>query len=436
MYTAIIGKKLVTLTNSNAKKKRSMKDFWKDVFIPLFFDEQKYLLSGGNTPLENPKISWEKKKYPTSEERTKRIEAIIKNIESGVPDTSNSLVAGSSDLESTTSGQITSFNLPLSQEEIYASWIGVGLGVRVEGGFVILFEKEEIIKLLFEGWQKYRNLVNETPNLKGNQIETWNGHWLTFALGNTKYQKSLCVPPFKLEKNFSKIDTLSWVKVLFALARQFPNEKLNAYIYSLGQTNTTIGFIQINLPEIKREIEMYDYLFGELRDVGKRAIDEVYNTQFAFRTACQNGIIGLQEIQPRDLREYFPQKNKEAAYPKIKNDEKSIINYNIYLSWVLAMLNNKTTIQAAEETAKFLQAYVAQSDRAKKTQTNNVNTLLESSTRKSFIENITEFLKDNSSYSEFFNSLVEEIDKMQADKYPYFLTLIKFKYAYLNNKKS
>lgn len=436
MYAAIIGKKLVALTNRNAKKKQSIKEFWKDVFIPLFFDEQKYLLSGGNTPLENPKISWEKKKYPTAEERTKRIEAIIKNIESGIPDTSNSLVAGSSDLEATTSGQITSLNLPLSQEEIYASWIGVGLGVRVEGGFVILFEKEEIIKLLFEGWQKYRNLVNETPNLKGNQIETWNGHWLTFALGNTKYQKSLCVPPFKLEKNFSKIDTLSWVKVLFALARQFPNEKLNVYIYSLGQTNTTVGFIQINLPEIKREIEMYDYLFGELKNVGKKAIDEVYNTQFAFRTACQNGIIGLQEIQPKDLREYFPQKNKEAAYPKIKNDEKSIINYNIYLSWVLAMLNNKTTIQAAEETAKFLQAYVAQSDRAKKTQTNKVNTLLESSTRKSFIENITEILKDDSSYSEFFNSLVEEIDKMQADKYPYFLTLIKFKYAYLNNKKS
>ena len=436
MYAAIIGKKLVALTNRNAKKKQSIKEFWKDVFIPLFFDEQKYLLSGGNTPLENPKISWEKKKYPTAEERTKRIEAIIKNIESGIPDTSNSLVAGSSDLEATTSGQITSLNLPLSQEEIYASWIGVGLGVRVEGGFVILFEKEEIIKLLFDGWQKYRNLVNETPNLKGNQIETWNGHWLTFALGNTKYQKSLCVPPFKLEKNFSKIDTLSWVKVLFALARQFPNEKLNVYIYSLGQTNTTVGFIQINLPEIKREIEMYDYLFGELKNVGKKAIDEVYNTQFAFRTACQNGIIGLQEIQPKDLREYFPQKNKEAAYPKIKNDEKSIINYNIYLSWVLAMLNNKTTIQAAEETAKFLQAYVAQSDRAKKTQTNKVNTLLESSTRKSFIENITEILKDDSSYSEFFNSLVEEIDKMQADKYPYFLTLIKFKYAYLNNKKS
>ena len=436
MYAAIIGKKLVALTNQNAKKKLSIKEFWKEVFIPLFFDEQKYLLSGGNTPLENPKISWEKKKYPTSEERTKRIEAIIKNIESGVPDTSNCLVAGSSDLEATTSGQMTSFNLPLSQEEIYASWIGVGLGVRVEGGFVILFEKEEIIKLLFEGWQKYRELVNDTPNLKGNQIETWNGHWLTFALGNTNYQKALFVPPFKLDKSVSKIETQGWIKVLFALARKFPNDKLNVHIYSLGQTNTTVGFIQINLPEIKREIEMYDYLFGELKDVGKKAIDEVYNTQFAFRTACQSGIIGLQEIQPKALREYFPQRNKEAAFPKIKNDEKSIINYNIYLSWVLAMLNNKTTIQAAEETAKILQKYVANSDRGKKTQSNKVNALLESSSRKAFIESTTDILKDSSSNSEFFNSLVDEIDKMQADKYPYFLTLVKFKYAYLNNKKS
>ncbi|MBK6914074.1 MAG: hypothetical protein IPH11_10645 [Ignavibacteriales bacterium] len=165
---------------------------------------------------------------------------------------------------------MTSFNLPLSQEEIYASWIGVGLGVRVEGGFVILFEKEEIIKLLYEGWQKYRELVNDTPNLKGNQIETWNGHWLTFALRNANYQKALFVPPFKLDKSVSKIETQGWIKVLFALARKFPNEKMNVHIYSLSKTNTTVGFIQINLPEIKREIEMYDYLFGELKGVGKK----------------------------------------------------------------------------------------------------------------------------------------------------------------------
>lgn len=72
----------------------------------------------------------------------------------------------------------------------------------------------------------------------------------------------------------------------------------------------------------------------------------------------------------------------------------------------------------------------------KKTQAINVDTLLESTTRKVFIENTIDILKDNPSKSEFFNRLVEEIDKMQADKYPYFLTLVKFKYAYLNTKKS
>ncbi|MBK6914075.1 MAG: hypothetical protein IPH11_10650 [Ignavibacteriales bacterium] len=53
-----------------------------------------------------------------------------------------------------------------------------------------------------------------------------------------------------------------------------------------------------------------------------------------------------------------------------------------------------------------------------------------------FIENLIEVLKDNPLQGEFFDSLVDEMDKMQADKYPYFLTLVKFKYAYLNNIKS
>lgn len=432
MYASIIGKKLIEIYNDEKEKKVTPKEFLDEIYFPLFYDHEKYF----HWTINSPFVQGYKSANPPSKKlRAKKLSDLHEKIATNMPDASFAIGFGAADDTATTSGQITSLKLPISHEDIYSSWIGTGVGIGVSGGLVMLIENEEILEIIFEGWAKYRELLNETSALKGNQIETWNGQWLTFALNNNDYKRQKFAP-IEVKKEGAIIPTQSWIKVIFALARKFPNEKLNAYIYSLGQTNTTIGFIQINLPEIKREIEMYDYLFGELRDVGKRAIDEVYNTQFAFRTACQNGIIGLQEIQPRDLREYFPQKNKEAAYPKIKNDEKSIINYNIYLSWVLAMLNNKTTIQAAEETAKFLQAYVAQSDRAKKTQTNNVNTLLESSTRKSFIENITEFLKDNSSYSEFFNSLVEEIDKMQADKYPYFLTLIKFKYAYLNNKKS
>ena len=432
MYTSIVGKKLIEIYNIREKTEVIPKDFFDNIYFPLFYDHAKYLHWAINSPF----VQEYKSTSPFNrEQRAKKLTQLHDKITTKKPDASFALGFGAADDTATTSGQITSLKLPISNDDIYSSWIGAGLGIGISGGLVILINKEEILEIIFEGWSKYREILNETKTLKGNQIETWNGQWLTFALNNKDYKRQHFAP-IETKKEGAIIPTQSWIKVLFALARKFPNERLNTYVYSLGQTNTTIGFIQINLPEIKREIEMYDYLFGEIKDVGKKAIDEVYNVQYIFKTVCQNGVIGLKEIQPKDLKEYFPQRNKETVSPKFKNDEKYLINYNIYLSWVITMLNNKTTIQIAEETAKILQSYAAQTDRAKKTQTNKINALLESFSRKVFIENLTEILKDDASNSEFFNLLVEEINKMQADKYPYFLTLIKFKYAYLNNKKS
>lgn len=436
MYASLIGKKLVDIYNKIENENKTIRNFWDDIYVPLFFDQPKYMISAGNTPLENPKIPWDKQKYPSAQERKNRLEKIVTNIEKNNPDTTNSIVSGSSDLNSTTSGQLTSLSIPFSAEDIYASWFGVGLGIRVEGGLILLIDNEEIIKTLHEGWYKYRELLNETPNVKGNQVEAWNAHWLVFSYCSEHYRDKNIILSYEKDRSLNKIGTLSWIKVLFALAKKFPNEKLMAYIYSLGQTNTTIGFIQINLPEIKREIDMYNFLFGDFDVNLRKAIEDVYTTQFSFKAVCQKGSIGLKEIEPKDIKEFLPGKNKEAKEIKIKNDEKSLINYNIYLSWVIAMLNNKTIIQAAEDTANALLAYEATSTRGKKVESNNVKTLLESISRKAFFENLTTILVDDTSNNEFFNSLVEEIDKMQADKFPYFLTLIKFKYGYLKNKKS
>lgn len=32
--------------------------FFTEIFCPLFFDHHKYMMTAGNSPLENPKISW------------------------------------------------------------------------------------------------------------------------------------------------------------------------------------------------------------------------------------------------------------------------------------------------------------------------------------------------------------------------------------------
>ncbi len=65
---------------------------------------------------------------------------------------------------------------------MYASWIGEALGIGVSGGFVMLINEPEVLWSLFMGWQYYRKYLQQTPNLKDKQIETWNGHWLCHSL--------------------------------------------------------------------------------------------------------------------------------------------------------------------------------------------------------------------------------------------------------------
>ena len=39
---------------------------------------------------------------------------------------------------------------------------------------------------VYEGWKHYRKYLNDPTldKLRGNQINTWNGQWLTYKLGN------------------------------------------------------------------------------------------------------------------------------------------------------------------------------------------------------------------------------------------------------------
>lgn len=427
MYASFIGKKLIERVGGKYKTAR---EFFDNVYFPLFFNHSNYLFWPGNSPFVQMKKG---EKLETCDKKSK-LDDLHYKVENEPPDASFAIGFGAMEIgkdgkPSTTSGAVTTLNLPFSKEDIYASWIGAGLGIGIEGGLILLIDKEEIMELLYEGWSKYRELLNETEALRGNQITTWNGQWLTFALNNKNY-KRMQFSPIEIKKDSASIPTQSWIKFLFALAKRYPNEKLNTYVYTISQTNTTIGFIQINLPEVKYEIEMYDSLFGKTEALNAKAIEEVYNTELSFKYACQHGVIGLREIEPKGLKEYVNQ-NKQFSFKKY---EEALINYNIYLSWVAAMLNNKNIIDAAEETAKALIEYEKTSTRGKKVETNNVNTLLESTTKRAFIENIIPLMKNDSINADFMNSLVMEVDKMQTDKFPYFLTLIKFKYAFLKEK--
>ena len=58
MITATIGKIFLEAYNRKYGTKYDAKTFFVEVYYPLFFDQEKYLMTAGNTPLENPKISW------------------------------------------------------------------------------------------------------------------------------------------------------------------------------------------------------------------------------------------------------------------------------------------------------------------------------------------------------------------------------------------
>ncbi|MFA5691806.1 MAG: hypothetical protein WC918_09180, partial [Bacteroidales bacterium] len=91
MIAATIGRTFLNAWNEKYQKEYSAKEFFENDFIPIFFDHPKYLMTGGNSPLENPKIQWKKGKTLSAEERKDRIEKTLDKINSNSCDASIAL---------------------------------------------------------------------------------------------------------------------------------------------------------------------------------------------------------------------------------------------------------------------------------------------------------------------------------------------------------
>lgn len=432
MIASNIGKSFLAEYNKQYKTNCSAKKFFTEKFLPLFFDHPKYMMKGGNAPLDNPKIK--KGTFPDEKERAKRIKNTIALIESN-PAGSSAIGYPSNKVDATTSGQVSNLNLHINPENVYYSWIGGGFGIGVNGGLVIYFDQKEILMDIFKGWEIYRNLLNETDALKGNQIETWNGQWLSHFYSND-FDPNYPLAGFDyLEKmkDFIQVKTQSWVKVVFGISKEFPESVFTGHVFSLGQTNTTIGFIPFIFPQIRRPLQLYKKIFGEnqyLNDVKK--MEDVYANNYGLYSACEKGVIGLLGIQPKSLMQYMPRFSKNPKMPKVNRaDENQMITFNTFITWVSAMLNNEDLLDLAEKASKSFIEFEAGAERARKDRANIVKNLLDSSNRRLFIDNIIPIVKDCDEENKgFVNQLVEEITKMPADNFPYLLTLIRFKYAY------
>lgn len=95
------------------------------------------------------------------------------------------------------------------------------------------------------------------------------------------------------------------------------------YAYSIGQMNTTLGFLPFSLTQIRKPVQLYTRFFG--LDQAKDA-ESLWGTGMGFRRACQYGAIGLIAMMPKGLEKYIRQ-GENIPKPTRTMNNKSIITY-------------------------------------------------------------------------------------------------------------
>lgn len=418
MIASSIGKKFLAEYNRRQNKNYSAKEFFEKVYYPLFYDHPKHMLWVHNSPFFQLR---EKENLVKRNDALNKLQSRIKD-----QDIDGSVAVGyfSNDILAPTSGQFSNLKFPFNEEEIYTSWIGAGFGIALEGKLSVYFSKANILWAIFEGWEKYRKYLNQYEDLQNTQIERWNGKWLIHRLSEDYEEKSLFDPLSSKKEGGFEIKKSPWTKILLSITRIITTDVIMGYVYRLDKTNTTIGFIPFNLPQLKKPVQFYKELFGETEylENGNRILS-LYGTAFGFEKACEMGVIGVRALEPKDMK---------PNYSKATDEQQ--ISFKTYQTWLLAMLDNKQLWDRANEAA---QAYIQYESEAKKVSLKNlrqVEEVLNSPSRRKFIEENIPLIQTSSNAATAINKLVEEINSMPEDSFKYFLTLIKFRYGFLKSQ--
>ena len=428
MITSAIGKKFLKAYNEKYKTDYDAKRFFTEIFYPLFFDHNKYMMWVQNSPFVQMKKE-QKVENLTPNDRKEKLITFFDKIKTE-RDASIAIGFPSLDINATTSGQVSNIKLPINEDDIYLSWIGGGLSVGIQGGISILFDQTEVLLTIYKGWELYRTVLNATNNLKGNQINTWNGQWLAHFYNKRLYYDDNPMAnfnPFEENNGLLSLKTQSWTKILIRLSQSFSNPQMMGYVYNIGQMNTTIGFIPFALNQIRKPIELYQKFFN--MDSGNDA-ESLWGTAMGFSKACQTGIIGIKAMEPKGLTEYI-----KGKIPKYSSDESKNVIFKIYIIWILAMLNNEELWNIALDFAKELENYSHANSNPKKDKTNKVNMVISASNKATFIKALTDIVSDADN-KEQIEKIAFIINRMPNDNVPYLLTLMRFHYASINNIKT
>lgn len=438
MITILIGKTFLKAYNDKYNKDYSAKEFFEEVYFELFFNHPKYMQWVTNSPFVQMKTGQKPEKL-TIDERKEKLENLILKVEEGIPDASFALGYPAAETKeyASTSGLVTDLEIETDEDDIYYSWIGSGLGIGVAGGFNILINDVQITLETFEGWKYYRRYLNDSTlfKLRGNQINSWNGQWLTYKLGKNfdedfDFSTLEMEKIFKVESTLVEVNTVNWSNLFFSLSNLYPDKILNAYIYSFGQTNKTVGFIPIYLKAGKRLRDVFSQLFHTDLPFNNKDFQSLFGMHI--KRACELGNIGLQALRPESIKKYM----EDSKNISFKKEEDNLI-YQSYKTWLIAMIS-KNKEQITDYTSELAKLILRYRSSAKGTKGKNLieKELFGAKSKRGFIDALTEMLPDiDKADLEAMKKLKDEIHLMTNEEFGYFSTLLKFDYA-LEEKQS
>lgn len=436
MITAVVGKTFLKAYNEKYGKSFSPKEFFEKEYWELFYRHPKYMQWITNSPFVQMK-SGQKPHLLTDDERQEKLENLFEKAEKDIPDASFALGFPASEVKeyASTSGLVSDVLIPSDEDEVYLSWIGSGLGIGVAGGFTILFDNPVITLETYEGWKVYRKYLNDAvlEKLRGNQINTWNGQWLTYSLGQAfqeDFDFSILTNEgiFKIDTTLAEANTINWSQLFFSLSQHFPKAEMMGYVYGFGQTNKTIGFIPFQLKSGSRVKDVYRQLFGGVYSNPKE-FESLFGMHI--KRACELGSIGMKALQPDSLKKYMTD-SKNLSF----NKEEDTINYQAYKTWLVAMLskNKEEITDYTLDLAKAIQKYRAGGTKLDR-KTLIEKELFASTSKKGFIEALTKMVKDLEGEDLLtIKKLKDEVHLMTNEEYSYFCTLLKFDYAFVEKQ--
>lgn len=428
MILARFGRRLVELYNERNGAALTAAVFFEEVFYPIVYDHPTFLQVVSNSPF----FGAYKKAKGGGVDAALRAQALadLKHKAAHVPP-DGSFVVGypAGGTENVTSGQVSANRVPLDADDVFATWLGAALALGVSGGYSLLVEHDDVIWETYVGWSRYRERVNnpEPADLKAQQINTWNTWHLTHRW-QAMPPHPLSWPDLGMAKKAkpsdpSQIAAYDWSRLMLTLARRFPKASPTAYVFALGSTNTTVGFLPLRLEGIARMEDLRVRLFQNDAELADVQLDRLYQSDQSFRMACEQGAIGLQALTPAGLRPFLDGKD---AVPK---PGKLPLPFHLYSLWILAMLGNDRTAlyDLARTTAQDLVAFVSAERGTGRT--NRVNELLKTRALGPFVEQLTAIVKADPGRFATLDTLAERATAMNGDTLRLFLTLLAFQYA-------